>query len=147
MKEIISQQSIVDNMQTIYHLMGGLWNDTLIEARRFDSESGFLNGYLQYDGWMHDYIQPYMNVIRNVEVRLRQWKRNGGVINGIYTEIILIRDIIRQINPLMTPIQQKIELVNVYNLMTIYEDRYHICHKNMANMSEQIYYNFIKDIE
>lgn len=63
MKEIISQQSIADNMQTIYHFMGGLWNDTLIEARRFDSELRFLNGYLQYDDWMHDYIQPYMNVI------------------------------------------------------------------------------------
>jgi hypothetical protein len=42
-----------------------------------------------------------------------------------------MRDTIRQINP----------------LMTIYEDRCHICHKNVANTSEQTYYNFIKDTE
>lgn len=54
---------------------------------------------------------------------------------------------IRQVNPLMTPAQQGIEFVNVFNLMTIYEDRCRMCHKNVASMSEQTYYNFIKDRE
>jgi len=42
-------------------------------------QTKFLNGYLQCDDWMHDYIQPYMDVIcsrwprvRNVEAWLRQ---------------------------------------------------------------------------
>lgn len=43
--------------------MAGLWNDTLTEARRLDSESRLLNGYLQCGDWMHDYIQPYMDVV------------------------------------------------------------------------------------
>jgi hypothetical protein len=69
--------------------------------------------------------------VRNVEAWLRQWRRNGGVINGASTETILIRDTIRQVNPLMTPTQQGIELVNVFNLMTIYEDR---CRMRFAKM-------------
>jgi len=55
--------------------------------------------------------------LRNVESWLRQWRRNGGVINGASTETILIRETIRQVNPLMTPTQQGIELVNVFNLI------------------------------
>jgi len=59
-------------------------------------QTQFLNGYLQCGDLMHDYIQPYMDVIcsrwprvRNVEAWLRQWRRNGGVINGASTETIL----------------------------------------------------------
>ena len=85
--------------------------------------------------------------VKNVEAWLRQWRRNGGLINGASTETILIRDTVRQVNPLMTPAQQGIELVNVYNLMTIYEDRCRMCHKNVTSMSEQTYYNFLKDTE
>lgn len=154
MKGVVSQQSTVDNTKTAYRLMAGLWNDTLAEARRLDSDSRLINGYLQCGDWVHDHIQPYMDVVclrwprvKNVEAWLQQWRCNGGLINGASTETILIRDTVRRVNPLMTPAQQGIELVNIYNLMTIYEDRCRMCHKNVASMNEQTYYNFLKDTE
>lgn len=100
---MVSQQ--VDNTQTVYRLMDGLWSHTLIEARRLGSESWLLNGYLQYGDWMHDCIQPYMDAIcsrwpraRDVEAWLRQSQGNSGVINGASTETVLIRDTIRRVN-------------------------------------------------
>ena len=141
MKRVVSQQSTVDNTQTAYRLMAGLWNDTLTETRRLDSESRLLHGYLRCGDWIHDYVQPYMDVVcsrwprvRNVEAWLQRWRRTGGVINGVSTETILIRDTVRQVNPLMTAAWQGTELVNVHNMMTIYEDRCRICHENVANM-------------
>lgn len=131
--------------------MAGLRNDTL---RRLESRSTLINGYLQCGDWIHDYIQPYLDVIcsrwhriKHAEAWLQRWRHEGGVINGASEESILIRNIIRQVNPLITPTQHGTELVNVYNLMTIYEDRCRVCHKNVANMNEQTYYTFIKDAQ
>jgi len=154
LQDVISQQPTAYNTQTAYRLLAGLFNDTLTAARTLDSDNGLIQGYLQCGDWIHDYVQPYMDVVchhyprvRTVEAWLRQWNSQGGLINGTSPETILVRNTIRNVNPLMTPVQHGNELVTVYNLMTIYQDRCRIVHKNVSHMTEQRFYTFLKETE
>lgn len=154
LQHIISQESTVHNTQTAYRLLAGLFNDTVTAARTLDSESRLLQGYLQCGDWIHDYVQPYMDAVcqvyprvKTVEAFLRQWNSQGGLTNGASAESIIIQNTIRNVNPLMTPAQHGNELMTVYNLMNIYQDRCRTVHRNVSHMTEQRFYTFLKETE